>query len=103
MTITYNIIEPLDMKVVCIKKTVNEKYKVPKIGKSYEVREIHFSGRYLEGTRNNMWYLVKGIKTNVHHSSLFKIINIDEETSIKVLKRNIHEFPIIKTLNSILI
>jgi len=101
--IRYNIIEPVDMEVVCIKKTVNEKYKVPKMGMKYKVREIHFSGTYLDGTRNNMWYLVKGIKINVHHSSLFEIIKIEDKDAIEIIKSNIHEFPVIKTLNSILI
>jgi len=92
------------MEVVCIQKSVcDKKYKIPKIEKKYKVREIHFSGTYLDGTRNNMWYLVKGIKINVHHSSLFEIIKIEDKDAIEIIKSNIHEFPVIKTLNSILI
>jgi len=104
MIVSYNIINPSEMKVICIKKSVcKEKYKIPKVGKLYKVREIHFSRTYLDGTRNNMWYLVKGIRINVHHSSLFEIIEIDDESAMKIIKTNIREFPVVKTLNNILI
>ena len=91
------------MILKCIKRSETTEEGVPVVGKIYKNVKIQITSRkFVTNTDSDTWYQLEETGDLLHHSSLFKILEIESDIEDKLLLKYKRKFDSIKVLNKIL-